>query len=202
MNKILGELIKIKAISINTNQLYTWASGIKSPIYIDNRLIMGYPDLRWKISQSFQQLINKHFKADEIKVIFGTATAGIAHAAFLSHLLQLPLGYVRSAKKDHGKENQIEGVYQVGQKGLVIEDLISTGGSVIGVVKALQQAGIEVVGVLAIFSYQLNKAKDSFAELGIPLYTLTNFEQLIKDDQLLTFSEQKVLAEFHHFLNQ
>ncbi|WP_338989510.1 hypothetical protein [Spiroplasma endosymbiont of Seladonia tumulorum] len=128
MKNIITELIRIKAISINTTELFTWASGIKASIYIDNRLTMGYPNLRWTIAERFAEFINTNFGQDKIDNIFGTATAGIPHAALLGHLLQLPFGYVRSSKKGHGKQNQIEGVYERGQKVVVIEDLISIGG--------------------------------------------------------------------------
>ncbi|KAI93015.1 orotate phosphoribosyltransferase [Spiroplasma melliferum] len=200
MKNIITELIKIKAISINITELYTWASGIKAPIYIDNRLTMGYPHLRWAIAESFAELIRTNLGQDRIDNIFGTATAGIPHAALLGHLLQLPFGYVRSSKKDHGKQNQIEGVYEKGQKVVVIEDLISTGGSVIEVVKTLQAAGMEVIAVLAIFSYQLKKACDAFNTLEIPFYSLTNFNSLVTTEGLLSKAEQQILKEFHHQL--
>ncbi|WP_425379526.1 orotate phosphoribosyltransferase [Spiroplasma endosymbiont of Stenodema calcarata] len=202
MKKIISELVKIKAININTTELYTWASGIKAPIYIDNRLIMGYPQLRWTIAEKFANIINDKLSGVKIENIFGTATAGIPHATLLGHLLQLPFGYVRSSKKDHGKQNQIEGVYQSGQKVIVIEDLISTGGSVIEVVKTLQQAGLEVVAVLAIFDYQLQKAEGRFKDLQIPLYTLTNFDNLVTNGDILTNNQQIMLKQFYHQLNQ
>ncbi|WP_206609230.1 orotate phosphoribosyltransferase [Spiroplasma endosymbiont of Megaselia nigra] len=200
MKKIITELIRIKAISINITELFTWASGIKAPIYIDNRLTMGYPHLRWTIAERFAELINTNFGQDKIDNIFGTVTAGIPHAALLGHLLQLPFGYVRSSKKGHGKQNQIEGVYEKGQKIVVTEDLISTGGSVIEVVKTLQAAGLEVVAVLAIFSYQLKKATIAFESLQVPLYTLTNFDSLVTTNGLLSKAEQQILKEFQQQL--
>ncbi|WHQ36382.1 orotate phosphoribosyltransferase [Spiroplasma sp. SV19] len=202
MKKIITELVNIKAININTTTLYTWASGIKSPVYIDNRLIMGYPQLRWAIAQEFAHIIHSKLAGIKIENIFGTATAGIPHATLLGHLLQLPFGYVRSSKKGHGKQNQIEGVYQHGQRVIVIEDLISTGGSVLEVVKTLQQAGMEVVAVLAIFSYQLQKAITKFNRLQIPLYILTNFDTLIANTDILTSEQQIMLQQFHEQLNQ
>lgn len=200
MKNIITELIRIKAISINITELFTWASGIKAPIYIDNRLTMGYPHLRWTIAERFAELINTNFGQDKIDNIFGTATAGIPYVALLGHLLQLPFGYVRSSKKGHGKQNQIEGVYEKGQKVVVIEDLISTGGSVIEVVKTLQAAGLEVVAVLAIFSYQLKKATIAFESLQVPLYTLTNFDSLVTTNGLLSKAEQQILKEFQQQL--
>nr|WP_281268867.1 phosphoribosyltransferase family protein [Spiroplasma phoeniceum] len=144
--------------------------------------------------------MNTNFGQDKIDNIFGTATAGIPHAALLGHLLQLPFGYVRSSKKGHGKQNQIEGVYERGQKVVVIEDLISTGGSVIEVVKTLQAAGLEVVAVLAFFSYQLKKATIAFESLQVPLYTLTNFDSLVTTNGLLSKAEQQILKEFQQQL--
>ncbi|WP_426605975.1 orotate phosphoribosyltransferase [Spiroplasma endosymbiont of Glossina fuscipes fuscipes] len=158
--------------------------------------------MRWAIIQEFAHIVHSKLAGIKIENIFGTATAGIPHAALLGHLLQLPFEYVRGSKKEHGKQNQIEGVYQSGQRVIVIEDLISTGGSVIEVVKTLQQAGLEVVAVIAIFNYQLKKAITAFNELQIPLYTLTTFDALVANTDILTSDQQIMLKQFHEQLNQ
>lgn len=175
--EIIQDLLKIDAVQINPVKYFTWTSGVKSPIYCDNRLIMSYPHIRKKITKGFVQLMDENnWQAD---VIAGCATAGIAHAAWLSDSLDLPMVYVRSKPKSHGKENQIEGKITPGEKVLVIEDLISTGGSSITAANALKEAGADVVGVLAIFSYGLTKAKENFHEADIPFATLTNFDELV-----------------------
>ncbi|AHF57551.1 orotate phosphoribosyltransferase [Spiroplasma eriocheiris] len=200
--EILQKLMAIKAININTTQLYTWASGIKSPIYIDNRLIMSYPDLRTAIAEEFVNLIQEKFGDYKVTTIFGTATAGIPHAMLVANLMQLPMGYVRGSKKDHGKQNQIEGVYQKGDQVIVIEDLISTGGSVLDVVASLQATGVKVLGVLAIFSYQLPKALNNFKKMNLNYYALTDLDELVNpDNALLTSSEQKIILNFKEQLN-
>src|SRR5690625_509964 len=175
--KIAQDLLDIKAVQINTTHYFTWTSGLKSPIYCDNRLTMSYPNIRTKIVQLFIDKIEQLNEQPDI--IVGCATAGIPHAAWLAEGLNLPMAYVRSSRKEHGKGNQIEGVVKQGQKAIVIEDLISTGGSSLNVVKALQAEGVEVISVLAIFTYGLQKSIDQFNKENIPLYTLTDFDQLI-----------------------
>ena len=177
--RLLAEkLLEIRAVSLNVNVPYIWASGIQSPIYCDNRLTLGYPELREKIAKGMKRLIELHFPDTDL--IAGTATAGIPHAAWVSHFLGLPMCYVRSSSKGHGKKNQIEGYIQKGQKVVVIEDLISTGKSSLQAAKALQEAGLNVLGVVAIFTYELEKAKEQFREAGIPHHTLTNFSTLLE----------------------
>lgn len=170
-------LLEIKAIQINAKKYFTWTSGIKSPIYCDNRLTMSYPRIRKLITQLFKEKLGAlNIKPD---LIVGCATAGIPHAAWLADALDLPLVYVRSSKKEHGKGNQIEGAYQKGQTAIVIEDLISTGGSSITVAEALQDEGVKVNGVLAIFTYGLDRSHKQFAAKDLPFHTLTSFDALI-----------------------
>lgn len=198
MKPLIKDLMDIKAINVNTNQYFTWASGLKSPIYIDNRLIMSYPELRTKVANSFIELIDENFANQKIDCFFGTATAGIPHATVLAHLLNKPCGYVRGSQKDHGKQNQIEGFYQIGNQVIVVEDLISTGGSVIKVVETLREAGLKVLGVVAIFSYDLSLAKEKFAEIGIPYFTILNFEDLLKT---LSEVDRNPVLQFKETLN-
>lgn len=175
--KIAGRLLDIGAVALRPHQPFTWTSGIKSPIYCDNRLTMSYPDIRDLIAESFAAIIQESYPDTE--VIAGTATAGIPHAAFVAQKLGLPMAYIRDKAKGHGKENQIEGLIRTGQKVVVIEDLISTGGSSIKAAQAVREAGADTLGVLAIFSYQLDKAVQAFAGAGIPLRTLSNYGTLI-----------------------
>jgi len=175
--EIAGRLLDIGAVALRPHQPFTWTSGIKSPIYCDNRLTMSYPDIRDLIAESFSAIIRESYP--ETEVIAGTATAGIPHAAFVAQKLGLPMAYIRDKAKGHGKENQIEGLIRTGQKVIVIEDLISTGGSSIKAAQAVREAGADALGVLAIFSYQLDKAVQAFADAGIPLRTLSNYGALI-----------------------
>lgn len=176
---IAKELLEIKAVALRPNDYFTWTSGIKSPIYCDNRLTMSYPTVRRQIANGLVALIQQHFP--DTTVVAGTATAGIPHAAWVSERLNLPMVYVRDAKKKHGKTNQIEGHVQPGDKVVVVEDLISTGKSSITVVEALREAGCEVLGVVAIFSYLLPKATQAFAEVDVPVYTLTHYDALLEE---------------------
>lgn len=176
--EIAKALLDIEAVSLSPNDLYTWSSGIKSPIYCDNRVTLGYPLVRNAIRDGLARLINEHFS--EVEIVSGTATAGIPHAAFISEKMELPMNYVRSKSKSHGKQNQIEGAKSEGKKVVVIEDLISTGGSSVTAVEALKEAGADVLGVVAIFTYGLNKAEVTFKEAGIPFYTLSNYNELIE----------------------
>ena len=148
---VAKDLLKIKAVFFRPNEPFTWASGIKSPVYCDNRLILTAPDVRGTVEQAIADTVAREYP--EAEVLMGTSTAGIAHAAIAAHLMGLPMGYVRSGAKDHGRQNRIEGRLEKGQKAVVIEDLISTGGSVIEVVDALREAGAEVLGIVSIFTY-------------------------------------------------
>jgi len=177
-NQIADRLLDIEAVALRPREPFTWTSGIKSPIYCDNRLTMSYPEIRDLIAESFATVIRESYP--EAEVIAGTATAGIPHAAFVSQKLGLPMAYIRDKAKGHGKENQIEGLIKPGQKVIVIEDLISTGGSSIKAAEAVRAAGAEPQVVLAIFSYQLDKAVNAFTEAGVPLQTLSNYSALIE----------------------
>lgn len=176
--QIADKLLSIGAVALRPHQPFTWTSGIKSPIYCDNRLTMSFPEIRDLIAGSFAAVISEQYP--EAEVVAGTATAGIPHAAFTAQKLGLPMAYVRDKAKGHGKENQIEGLIKPGQKVIVIEDLISTGGSSIKAAQAIQAAGAEPLAVLAIFSYQLDKAVQAFAEAGVKLQTLSNYSALIE----------------------
>ncbi|UCZ51794.1 orotate phosphoribosyltransferase [Bacillus shivajii] len=178
MNKNIADLLlKIKAVSLSPNEPYTWSSGIKSPIYCDNRLVMSYPEERGAIIDAFVNLIKEKFP--ETEVIAGTATAGIPHAAWISDRLNLPMVYIRSKAKGHGKENLIEGTFKEGQRILVIEDLISTGGSSLQAADAVKASGGIVTGVCSIFTYELPKASDAFQQKQVPYYSLTTFSKLL-----------------------
>lgn len=179
MSKLIAKaLLDIEAVSLSPNEMYTWSSGIQSPIYCDNRVTLGYPEVRTAIRDGLIELIQQHFA--EVEIVSGTATAGIPHAAYISDKMNLPMNYVRSKSKSHGKQNQIEGARSEGKKVVVIEDLISTGGSSITAVEALQEAGAEVLGVVAIFTYGLNKADETFKVAGVPFYTLSSYDELIE----------------------
>ncbi|MEH6987849.1 MULTISPECIES: orotate phosphoribosyltransferase [Bacillales] len=175
-HKIAEKLLDIKAVALNPNDPFTWSSGLRAPIYCDNRLTLSYPEVRKEIAAGLQAIILNKFP--EAELIAGTATAGIPHAAWVSGNMELPMCYVRSKAKGHGKGKQIEGQANKGQKVVVVEDLISTGGSAITAVKALREAGCEVLGVAAIFTYQLEKGKEMLAEENIKAYTLTDIEAL------------------------
>ena len=191
--KIASLLLECEAVSLNPKEPYTWASGIKSPIYCDNRITMSYPAVRKEIAKGLADIIRKFYP--ETEVIAGTATAGIPHAAWVAEELNLPMIYIRSSAKGHGKQNQIEGRLTEGQKVVCIEDLISTGGSVIDAASAVQQAGGAVLGCAAIFSYQLDAAMDNFQEADLPIYTLSNYSTLIKEaaEKGIIKSEDKML---------
>ncbi len=176
--EIAGNLLAAKAVSLRPNQPFTWASGIKSPIYCDNRLILSYPDKRDVVVSGYITAIRKQFS--EVQMLMGTATAGIPWAAMCAQEMKLPMGYVRSSNKNHGKENKIEGNCPAGTKVVIIEDLISTGGSVCDVVEALRAVGAEVLGVAAIFTYELSQATKTFTDLNCPLITLSNYSTLIE----------------------
>ncbi len=179
MSKLIAKsLLDIEAVSLSPNEMFTWSSGIKSPIYCDNRVTLGYPEVREAIRDGLIQLIEKHFP--DVEVVSGTATAGIPHAAYISDKMSLPMNYVRSKSKNHGKQNQIEGALSNNKKVVVVEDLISTGGSSITAVNALREAGADVLGVVAIFTYGLSKADEMFKDAKVPFYTLSHYDELIE----------------------
>ena len=175
---IAEDLLAIKAVFLRPDDPFTWASGIKSPIYCDNRLTLSDVRVRDDVENSFAKLIAE--KYPEAEVLMGTSTAGIAHAAITGHLMKLPMGYVRSSSKDHGRGNQIEGKLEAGDKVVVVEDLISTGGSVIEVVEALRQAGAEVLGIVSIFTYGMKKGLDRLKEANIENTSLCDLDALLK----------------------
>ena len=175
MEKIIAkDLLKIQAVFFRPWEPFVWASGIKSPVYTDNRLTLTAPEVRLDVEQGLAQLIKENYP--EAEVLMGTSTAGIAHAAITAHLLNMPMGYVRSGAKDHGRQNQIEGRLEPGQKVVVVEDLISTGGSVIEVVEVLREAGAEVLGVVSIFTYGMQKGLERLAAAQVKNISLTNFD--------------------------
>ncbi|MFD2171485.1 orotate phosphoribosyltransferase [Tumebacillus lipolyticus] len=176
-NKIAKALLDIQAVSLRPNEPFIWASGMRSPIYCDNRLTLSYPEVRDLIAEGFAELIQE--KYGEVDIIAGMATGGIAHAAFAAQKLNKPMIYIRSSAKKHGKGNQVEGALKPGQKVVIIEDLISTGGSVLDGVQAVREAGGEVLGVAAIFSYQFQKASDNFAAANCQFDTLSNYSALL-----------------------
>lgn len=174
---VADELLSIGAVFLSPDKPFTWASGIKSPIYCDNRLTLTAPDVRNNIENSLAEIIRTDYP--EAAVLMGTSTAGIAHAAITAHILGLPMGYVRSSAKDHGRGNQIEGKLEAGKKVVVVEDLISTGGSVIDVVEALREAGAEVLGIVSIFTYGMQKSIDRLADAKVKNISLTDFDTVV-----------------------
>ena len=176
--QIAAHLLDIGAVFLRPNDPFTWSSGIKSPIYCDNRLTLSFPNVRKDIAIGLQQLIEEHFPG--VDVIAGTATAGIPHAAWVSDLMNLPMCYVRSKAKSHGQGNQIEGKVAEGQKVVVVEDLISTGGSAITCVEALREAGCEVLGIVSIFTYELQAGQDKLDAANVASYSLSNYSALIE----------------------
>lgn len=171
---IAKDLLKIRAVFFRPEEPFTWASGIKSPVYCDNRLTLTAPEVRSDVENGLAALIREHYP--DAEVLMGTSTAGIAHAAITAHLMGLPMGYVRSGAKDHGRQNQIEGRLEKGQKVVVVEDLISTGGSVIEVVNVLREAGAEVLGIVSIFTYGMQKGLDRLAAADVTNHSLTDFD--------------------------
>ena len=171
---IAKDLLSIKAVFFSPNKPFTWASGIKSPVYCDNRLTLTAPAVRNDVENALAETIKKNYP--EVEVLMGTSTAGIAHAAIVGHLMNLPMGYVRSGAKDHGRQNQIEGRLEKGQKVVVVEDLISTGGSVLEVVDVLREAGAEVLGIVSIFTYDMKKGLERLAAANVKNFSLTNFD--------------------------
>mgnify|MGYP000684303295 FL=1 len=174
--KIAKDLLKIKAVFFRPNEPFTWASGIKSPVYCDNRLTLTDVEVRNDVEQGLAQIISENYP--DAEVLMGTSTAGIAHAAITGHIMNLPMGYVRSGAKDHGRQNRIEGRLEKGQKVVVVEDLISTGGSVIEVVDALREAGAEVLGIASIFTYGMKKGLERLANADVKNVSLTDFDAI------------------------
>ena len=172
--QIAQDLLKIRAVFFRPEEPFTWASGIKSPVYCDNRLTLTAPEVRTHVENGLAALIRANYP--DVEVLMGTSTAGIAHAAITAHLMGLPMGYVRSGAKDHGRQNQIEGKLEPGQKVVVVEDLISTGGSVIEVVNVLREAGADVLGVVSIFTYGMKKGLERLEAANVKNVSLTNFD--------------------------
>lgn len=177
MKKLIAkDLLKIKAVFFRPEEPFTWASGIKSPVYCDNRLILTAPEARKDVENGLAEIIKANYP--EVEVLMGTSTAGIAHAAITAEIMGLPMGYVRGSSKDHGRQNRIEGKLEAGQKVVVVEDLISTGGSVIDVVDALREAGAEVLGIASIFTYGMQKGLDRLAAANVKNISLTDFDTI------------------------
>ena len=174
---IASDLLKIKAVFLRPDEPFTWASGIKSPIYCDNRLTLTAPEVRTHVEEGLAETVRKYYP--EAEVLMGTSTAGIAHAAITGHILGMPMGYVRSSNKDHGRQNRIEGKLEPGQKVVVIEDLISTGGSVIDVVEALREAGACVLGIASIFTYGMKKGLERLGAANVKNVSLTDFDEIV-----------------------
>ena len=198
--KLAKELLAIQAVALRPNDYFTWTSGIKSPIYCDNRITMSYPSIRREIAAGMVEVIKEKYPA--VEVIAGTATAGIPHAAWVSELLDLPMIYVRDSAKKHGKTNQIEGRVLEGQKVVIIEDLISTGLSSLKVAKALREAGAEVLGVVAIFSYELKKAYEAFSQAEVEYVTLTNYPILVEEAVASDFIHEDDVEKLLEWRNQ
>ena len=197
--KIAKHLLDIEAVALRPKDYFTWTSGIKSPIYCDNRITMSYPAIRREIAAGMSEVIKDKFP--EVEVVAGTATAGIPHAAWVSEVLDLPMIYVRDSAKKHGKTNQIEGRLLEGQKVVIIEDLISTGLSSLKVAKALEEAGAVVLGVVAIFSYELKKAQDAFAADKVKYHTLTNYNYLIEEAVASDYIKQEDVEKLLEWRN-
>ncbi len=176
--KIAKDLLQIQAVFFRPDEPFTWASGIRSPVYCDNRLTLTAPDVRRDVENGLAELVREYYP--DAEVLMGTSTAGIAHAAITAHILDLPMGYVRSGAKDHGRKNQIEGRLIPGQKAVVIEDLISTGGSVLEVVQILREAGAEVLGIASIFTYGMQKGLIRLAEANVVNHSLTDFDTVAR----------------------
>ncbi|MBS7576647.1 MULTISPECIES: orotate phosphoribosyltransferase [unclassified Enterococcus] len=194
---IAKDLLEIEAVFLSPKAPFTWASGIKSPIYTDNRITISYPKVRKQIAQGFAEAIKAEFP--DVEVIAGAATGGVPHAAWVADLLDLPMVYIRSKAKDHGKGNQIEGRIKPGQKMVIIEDLISTGGSVIATAQAAQREGAVVLGVAAIFTYELAKGQANFEKAEVPFITLSNYSTLIeiaKESGYVDAEELELLKRF------
>ena len=196
---IAKDLLKIKAVFFRPNEPFTWASGIKSPVYCDNRLTLTSVEVRNDVENALAETIKANYP--EVEVLMGTSTAGIAHAAITGHLLNLPMGYVRSGAKDHGRQNQIEGKLEKGQKVVVVEDLISTGGSCIEVVNVLREAGAEVLGIVSIFTYGMKKGLERLAQANVKNVSLTDFDciaEIAAEENYIKKEDVKRLIAFRN----
>lgn len=197
--QIAKALLSIGAVFLRPEQPFTWASGIKSPIYCDNRLTLSAPKVREAVEQGLAQMVKEHFPTCEM--LMGTSTAGIAHAAITATLLDMPMGYVRSGAKDHGRANRIEGKMEAGTKVVVVEDLISTGGSCIEVVEALREAGAEVLGIVSIFTYGMQRGIDRIADAKTVNYSLSHLDALVEVAVQEGYIEEKWKEKILHFRN-
>lgn len=200
-NKTLAAkaLLKAKAVFLRPSEPFTWASGIKSPVYCDNRLLLGFPEIRAEIENILKEVIESQYS--EVEVLMGTSTAGIPHAAIVAEKMGLPMGYVRSGNKDHGRGNRIEGADPRGKKTVIVEDLISTGGSVIEVAEALREAGAEVLGIASLFTYGLQKGIDRLAAANLKNVSITDFERLSAvalEENYITAAEYKMVTAFRN----
>lgn len=200
-NKTLAAkaLLKAKAVFLRPSEPFTWASGIKSPVYCDNRLLLGFPEIRAEIENILKEVIESQYP--EVEVLMGTSTAGIPHAAIVAEKMGLPMGYVRSGNKDHGRGNRIEGADPRGKKTVIVEDLISTGGSVIEVAEALREAGAEVLGIASLFTYGLQKGIDRLAAANLKNVSITDFERLSAvalEENYITAPEYKMVTAFRN----
>ena len=196
---IAKDLLSIKAVFFRPEEPFIWASGIKSPVYCDNRLTLTAPKVRTDVETSIAEVIKKEYP--EAEVLMGTSTAGIAHAAITAHIMNLPMGYVRSGAKDHGRQNQIEGKLEPGQKVVVVEDLISTGGSVIEVVNTLRDAGAIVLGIVSIFTYGMKKGLERLAEANVKNISLTNFDCIAQVAAEEKYIKEEDIAKLIAFRN-
>ena len=196
---IAKDLLKIKAVFFRPNEPFTWASGIKSPVYCDNRLTLTAPEVRNDVENALAETIKEYYP--EAEVLMGTSTAGIAHAAITAHILGMPMGYVRSGNKDHGRQNRIEGKLEAGDKVVIVEDLISTGGSVIEVADALREAGAEVLGIVSIFTYGMQKGLDRLAAAELKNVSLTNFDVIAEVAAETGYIEKADVARLIAFRN-
>ncbi len=200
MQKLIAkDLLKIKAVFFRPEEPFTWASGIKSPVYCDNRLILTAPEARKDVENGLATIIKENYP--DVEVLMGTSTAGIAHAAITAEIMGLPMGYVRGSNKDHGRQNRIEGKLEAGQKVVVVEDLISTGGSVIDVVDALREAGAEVLGIASIFTYGMQKGLDRLAAANVKNVSLTNFDCIAEVAAEEGYIAQEDIARLIKFRN-
>ena len=198
-NLIAKDLLSIKAVFFRPEEPFTWASGIKSPVYCDNRLTLTSVQVRNDVENSLAEVIRREYP--DVEVLMGTSTAGIAHAAIVGHILGLPMGYVRSGNKDHGRQNQIEGKLEPGQKVVVVEDLISTGGSCIEVVNVLREAGAEVLGIVSIFTYGMQKGLDRLAAANVENTSLTNFDVIAEVAAQEGYIQPEDIAKLIQFRN-
>ena len=197
--RIAEDLLSIRAVFFRPEEPFTWASGIKSPVYCDNRLILTAPQVRTEVETALMETVRREYP--DAEVLMGTSTAGIAHAAITAQMMGLPMGYVRGSGKDHGRKNQIEGKLEPGQKVVVIEDLISTGGSVLDVVSVLREAGAEVLGIASIFTYGMQKGLTRLAEANVKNVSLTNFDVIAAVAAEQNYIKQEDIARLIRFRN-